>query len=299
MRPCPVCGKLVDETDDFCGNCGSYLGWSQQSTEGSPKPVDEPALDQPRPVQPAVPIAPRPTRETAVAEPKVDGPPCPNCGTPNPPGRRYCRRCAYQLTTPTEVVAPRRRRGFWLRHNGSGRLWRAVVLLVLVAALVVAGIALRPLGAWLVQDVLDKTSHAAPIHPAAETASAEIPGHPAGAAADGVTNTYWGSPGDGSWLDFTFDHPFRLLSLIITTGASTERDQFAAQGRPTQFDLLVTSSDGTVTTLHAALLDQPGPQTVQAGISDVVRIRMVIRAVSGLAPGRIAALAEVEFFQRS
>jgi hypothetical protein len=69
--------------------------------------------------------------------------------------------------------------------------------------------------------------------------------------------------------------------------------------RPTQFDLEITSSDGTVTTTSASLTDQPGPQAPQTGISDVIKVRLVIRAVAGLQPGRVAALGEVEFFQRS
>jgi hypothetical protein len=291
MRPCPVCGTLAVETDEFCGNCGSYLGWSQSA-------AGESTVDQPKPVQPATPIAPQPTRDTVV-EPKVDGPPCPNCGTANPPGRRYCRRCAYPLSAPEQAAPPRRHR-FGRRQDGSGRLARALVLLAIVVALVVAGFALRPQIEWLVQDVLDKTSsQPAPVHPVNKTASAAAPGHPAGDAVDGVTNHYWGAPGPGAWIEFSFDHPFRLVSLIITTGASPQQDQFAAQGRPTQFDVTVTTSDGMETTLSEPLADQPGPQPKQTGISDVVKIRMVILAVAGLQPGRVAALGEVEFFQRS
>lgn len=302
MRPCPVCGTLTAETDDFCGNCGTYLGWGQpaagQSTEDQPRP-DQPQLDQPLPVQPATPIAPRPTRETAVAEAKVDGPPCPNCGTANRPGRRYCRRCAYPLTGHEEPAQSQRQRRFRRPRGGSGRLARTLVILALVVLLVIAGFALRPVGVWVFQDILDKTSHAAPVHPVAETASAATPGHPATAAADGITNRYWGSPGVGSWIEFTFDHPFRLLSLDISTGSSTDPTEFGKQARPTQFDIVATASDGTATNLSCALLDQPGAQTVQAGISDVVRIRLTIRAVAGSQPGKVAALGEVEFFQRS
>jgi hypothetical protein len=28
MRACPACGASNEATDDFCGNCGGYLGWS-------------------------------------------------------------------------------------------------------------------------------------------------------------------------------------------------------------------------------------------------------------------------------
>ncbi|KAA2258092.1 hypothetical protein F0L68_24260 [Solihabitans fulvus] len=296
MRPCPVCGTLVGESDEFCGNCGSYLGWSQQQQQPT---AEESTVDEPAPVQPARPVAPRPVRSTQVTEAPVDGVPCPNCGTTNPPDRRYCRKCATPLTEAAQA-APPRRRGWWSRRrDGSGRLARALVLLAVVLALAVAGFLLQPLGVRLFQDVLDKTSQAVPVHPSGERASAESPGHPAAAAVDGATNRYWGAPGKDAWIEFTFDHPFRLLSLIINTGASTTPNEFAAQARPTQFDVLVTGSDGTVTTVPAPLADRPGPQTVQTGISDVVRIRLVVRAVAGFAPGKEVALGEVEFFQRS
>jgi len=285
---------MTAPTDEFCGDCGTYLGWNESAPTVS---AVEATVAQPRPVQPALPKAPRPVSETAGAEPKVEGPPCPNCGTANPPSRRYCRKCAWPLTEPEQAAQPERRKN--RRRGGSGRLARTLVLLGIVVALVIAGFVLRPYGASLVQDILDKTSRPAPIHPTAETASAETPDHPAADAVDGVTNHFWGSPGDGAWIDFTFDHPFRLLSLVVTTGASTQPEEFDRQGRPTQFDLVVTASDGTVTTKQASLTDQPGPQTLQTGISDVVRIRLVVRAVAGLQPGRVAALGEVEFFQRS
>ena len=294
MRPCPVCGTLTEPTDEFCGNCGTYLGWNK-STESASAVAS--TVAQPKPVQPAVPATPRPAHETAVAEPKVDGPPCPNCGTANPPGRKFCRKCAWPLTEPEQVAEPQRRKR--RRRGGSGRLARTLVLLGIVVALVIAGFFLRPYGARLVQDILDKTSQPAPIHATGETASANTPDHPARDAVDGLTNRYWAAPGVGDWIDFTFDHPFRLLNLVVTTGASTVRPEFDQQGRPTQFDLEITSSDGAVTRTEVSLTDRPGPQALQTGVSDVVRIRLVIRAVSGVRPGRVAALGEVEFFQRS
>ncbi|MET9934887.1 zinc ribbon domain-containing protein, partial [Streptomyces sp. NPDC006324] len=30
MRACPSCGAANDPADDFCGNCGAYLGWSDE-----------------------------------------------------------------------------------------------------------------------------------------------------------------------------------------------------------------------------------------------------------------------------
>ena len=160
MRPCPVCGTMTAPTDEFCGDCGTYLGWNESAPTVS---AVEATVAQPRPVQPALPKAPRPVSETAGAEPKVEGPPCPNCGTANPPSRRYCRKCAWPLTEPEQAAQPERRKN--RRRGGSGRLARTLVLLGIVVALVIAGFVLRPYGASLVQDILDKTSRPAPIHP--------------------------------------------------------------------------------------------------------------------------------------
>ncbi|MCS0605667.1 zinc ribbon domain-containing protein [Streptomyces sp. LP11] len=33
MRECPACGASNEATDDFCGNCGSYLGWSDETSD--------------------------------------------------------------------------------------------------------------------------------------------------------------------------------------------------------------------------------------------------------------------------
>lgn len=47
MRACPVCGASNGSTDDFCGNCGSYLGWSD-STSPSSTPAEPPAIEYAR-----------------------------------------------------------------------------------------------------------------------------------------------------------------------------------------------------------------------------------------------------------
>ncbi|MBY8853782.1 zinc ribbon domain-containing protein, partial [Saccharothrix sp. MB29] len=60
------------------------------------------------PVPPGRPVLRRPL-PTASARDAVVGPPCPACGTANPPDRRFCRRCAAPLrTTAREAAGPRR-----------------------------------------------------------------------------------------------------------------------------------------------------------------------------------------------
>ncbi|WP_329576728.1 zinc ribbon domain-containing protein [Kitasatospora sp. NBC_01250] len=389
MRTCPDCGTANGDGDDFCGNCGAYLGWSRAGAAaapevsvpdasvpdvpaaGDPAPgarapevrtpdapapevsapeipgpevpapqVPAPAApprpgtartpapaprtpapaprtpappapgDAPRPpaadpvaVQPARAVAPRPVVRPSAAEEAQDGPPCPRCGTPNRPDRRFCRRCAAPLTV---TAAPRplpwwrtrwpfRRR---VRIGGSGLALRRMIVLLVLAALVIAGILLYPAGRNVYQDTLDKLRSAGAITPTSVSASAELPDHPAAAADDGLTNTYWGAPDVGASITFAFRSPFRLVDLIIHTGDSADPQQYQQQARPTTLDLQVTTSDGRTHDRLVTLNDKPGPQTVTTGISDVVRVTLVVRGTAGAGPGRQIALAEVEFFKR-
>ncbi|MBV1948715.1 zinc ribbon domain-containing protein [Streptomyces sp. BV129] len=67
MRECPACGASNEATDDFCWNCGSYLGWSEGSARGRgadpiPAPAPTPA---PVPAEPERAVEPTPVAEDA------------------------------------------------------------------------------------------------------------------------------------------------------------------------------------------------------------------------------------------
>ncbi|MEE1770303.1 zinc ribbon domain-containing protein [Streptomyces sp. JV185] len=411
MRSCPACGSANREDDEFCGNCGSYLGWSSRAPQNAPaaepaaparpteptgppaepaagtpaEPVTGPAPDPapepeappagdrptprteptvqpersrapepaapppaqpvpapapaPRPAPPAVvrpeppaqpapvrPQAPQPSQPTEPDEPVVavqparpivrrpvvrpvteseepDGPPCPACGTPNLPGRKFCRRCAAPLQTREQpaplpwwrTVWPFRRRV----RSGSGRALRRTVLVLVVVGLLFAGFLLVPAGRYVFEDVRDKLGGTAEISPTGVTASAQAPGHPASAAVDGLTNKYWGAPTLGSSLTCTFDKPFRLVGVVVYPGVSTEPEEFRKGARPTRADVIVTSADGEVHEKTMTLTDKPGRQTMRTGISDAVSVRLVLRAASGQGAGRPIAIGEVEIFKRT
>jgi hypothetical protein len=102
----------------------------------------------------------------------------------------------------------------------------------------------------------------------------------------------------GDTVKFGFATPFRLLSVVVHTGAGVEEKAFLGQARVTSVDMVVTSADGVNRTIPLPLADKVGPQRVDTAVSGVVRIRLVVRAAAGLAPGRHIALGEVEFFRR-
>ncbi|MFG2147092.1 NADase-type glycan-binding domain-containing protein [Streptomyces sp. NPDC048696] len=266
-----------------------------------PAAAEQPA--QPAPVLPAKPVAARPTVRPVTATEEEAGLPCGACGTLNQPERRFCRRCAAPLhpAAPTaplpwwRTVWPFRRRV----RAGSGRGVRLLVALAAVVALAVAVFLLLPAGRALFEDTKDKLGGTKAITPANITASAELPGHPATNTTDGLRNRYWGAPKPGATVTYTFDKPFRLVDLIITNGASVSPEQYAQEARALQMDMTATSANGTTHRKTLSLSDKPGPQTLVTGFDDVVTVRLELRSVTGLTPGRHIALAEVEFFQRS
>ncbi|MEU8032788.1 zinc ribbon domain-containing protein, partial [Streptomyces sp. NPDC049099] len=264
---------------------------------GAPQP--EPVL----PVRPAKPVAPRPVVRPVAEPEEVSGLPCPVCGAPNPSDRRFCRRCASPLGRAADraplpwwrTVWPFRRRV----RAGSGRAARLLVTLAVVLALCAAGFLLLPAGRALFEDTRDKLGGVKAVTPAAVKAGAQVPSHPATNTTDGLSNRYWGAPGAGASVTYTFGTPFRLVDLIITNGASTSPQEYAGEARALRMDLEVTSADGAVHRRELTLSDKPGPQTFPTGIGDVVRVRLVLRSVTGLTAHRHVAVAEVEFFQRS
>ncbi|MFJ8226557.1 NADase-type glycan-binding domain-containing protein [Streptomyces griseus] len=248
-------------------------------------------------------MARRPVVRPVEADETPDGPPCPACGTPNLPGRRFCRRCAAPLDAREQPAAlpwwrtvwPFRRRV----RGGSGRALRRTLLVLAVAGLLVAGFLFFPLGRYVYEDVRDKLGGTAEISPTGVTASASAPGHPATAATDGLTNKYWGAPALGASLTSSFAAPFRLVGVVVHTGVSKEPQEFRRGARPTRAELIVTTKDDKVHRKTVTFNDKPGKQETRLGISDVVSVRLVLREATGQGEGRPIAVGEVEFFRRT
>ncbi|WP_257135742.1 zinc ribbon domain-containing protein, partial [Streptomyces sp. b94] len=254
-------------------------------------------------VRPARPVARRPVVRPVAEDETPDGPPCPACGTPNLAGRRFCRRCAAPLQVREQAAALPWWRTVWpfrRRVRGSsGRMLRRTLLVLAVAGLVLAGFLFFPLGRYAYEDVRDKLGKTSEISPTGAAASGEAPGHPAGAAIDGVTNEYWGAPALGASLTCSFGTPFRLVGVVVHTGVSTEPQEFRRGARPTRADLLVTTEDGKVHRKSLSFNDKPGKQESRMGISDVVSVELVLREAAGQGKGRPIAVGEIEFFRRA
>ncbi|WP_031085966.1 discoidin domain-containing protein [Streptomyces sp. NRRL WC-3549] len=240
-------------------------------------------------MQPAKPVVQRPVVRPVTAEEVPDGPPCPACGTPNAPDRRFCRRCAARLSSFRRRV----------RNGSDGRWLRRGILLLFVVALLVTGFLLLPAGRYVFEDVRDKLGGTAAVSPTEVTASAQTPGHPASAATDGLTDAYWGAPALDASLTCDFGEPFRLVGIVVHTGSSPEPEAFRSTARPVRAELRVTTADNEVDTRTVTFNDKPGEQEVRMGISDVVSVQLILRDAAGPVGEQPIALGEIEFFKRS
>lgn len=172
---CQNCGFPNEPGDEFCGQCGRYLGWPDDAGRASPPTADTPAAPIPGPPTPSTP-APPPTPSawsgsylqpsqpppgpqgpppvpqgppaSMVPPPMMGGVSCRTCGLVNPPGRTFCQRCGNELDPAVGTVAgtPRPVAGTSASGGGGGRrlvaagLGLVVVAVVVGAAIVFGGV---------------------------------------------------------------------------------------------------------------------------------------------------------------
>ncbi|MFI1990090.1 NADase-type glycan-binding domain-containing protein [Actinoplanes sp. NPDC020271] len=256
-------------------------------------------VDQPGAVQPGRPVAPRPILREFTDVPDTTGEmACPNCGTLNPADRAFCRKCGRSLRADQAAEKSRRRwRLSWPKGRGRlRRLLAILAILLLVAALVWAGVTYGPRA---VDAVRDRLATPELITPSRVTASSSAKGHDASLVSDGLNNRFW-EPGRESqpWVELTFGKPIRVLSVIVTGGVSPEQQEYARQGRPSDVRLEMWTPDGTVTEKDLHLVDHAGAQTFDLAVGDVSRMRLTVVSGYGLTAGKVPAIAEVEVFRR-
>jgi hypothetical protein len=276
----------------------------------------------PAPVQPGQRAVHRVRPQPAVVEEPLVAPgqiACPACGVGNDPTRRFCRRCGTSLATATVVrLSWWRRLLNWLRgrrhghevgyrprgrrQGGGGRIWPVLVFLLAAVIAVAAipnlrGYVTRGIGA-----VRDRISGITQVDPVRATASSGSK-YPADNIKDGANNVFWAPDPPApqaidQWVALDMAKPVRLEYLVFTTGLSTSRQEFLAQGRPENVELTLTSAGGQTKTVTARLQDKTGEQKVAVTGDGVVKIQVKIKSVYGAQPGRLVAIAELEVFVR-
>ena len=246
---------------------------------------------------------------------------CGNCGAGNVPTRKFCRRCGASLEQAVTMAAlPWYRRIFrrtpaqpkvagtrpQKTHSDSqrraARIRRVFALLVSLGVLAAAVWFLRPYAGGVVDMVKDRVVEQVQVTPVGAEASSSTKGHRAAETRDGFKNTFWEprEPGQasGEELEYTFDDPFRLVTVLMIPGASDDQAEFLKHGRPGDVRVSVTTADGEEVEKTWELPDQPGQQSLSVGVDDVVSVRLTIAGSYGADEGRRVAIAEVEFWTR-
>jgi hypothetical protein len=263
---------------------------------------------------------------------------CPSCRERNPQERHFCRRCATDLRTApaaAETAEERAARLSWWRRllqrlrghddeapaDDTGREARAarraaardrwsavrrgvmaVVTVVVVVILLVPPLRTRvsDAGRAVAQDVRRLLAPTwVEVHPSSATDSAELPGHGAAMAIDGLSDTFWAAPFPGAGgapplLTVFFSHPMTVEAIGFTIAAPTQTQQYLAEPRPHQVH--VVFSDASTQDLQLA--DTRSFQSFRVGAHQVTSIAVEIATVWTGQAGNDVTLAEIEFYQR-
>jgi ribosomal protein L40E len=322
MSVCSRCGEGNPAEAEFCGACGTFLAWREDSAEEQPKVLaPTPSVAQPAVQQPTDLRAPRrpPPMLTEHLPPSPGDLICGECGVGNAPTRRFCRHCGHSLA---EAVAAKRR--WWQRliprlrkrkrrvgarpKARGGRPLRSVtrflgrMLLALLALAAVLYAAVPPFRAGVnhqaqaakhwVQGVF--VPQYTPVRPTDVTATTAMPDHEAALAADNAKNTYWAAPVPGAepTLVFRFDHPVDLRRAIVHSGNKAD---FASTHRPAKVHLVYS----TKRTFDVDLADTPDPQTVDLGESaGATSVEVHVVALHRAKQSDSVALSEIELFEK-
>ena len=285
---CEACGEANRAGTEFCLFCGGYLGWDSSAKPGAAAERPWPAGDAAAPTEPLPRVAAEPARAAATPElapvPAAEpvhavasagpapaagpsfapgrGPTCPACARPNEVGRRFCAKCG-QVLEPGGRPTPAVRTSTWQRVSASRDRaarrayrrslppfyrWRRVLGTVLVAALLVGGLAVagrHPVG-WLQQRWygLRGTTVAVPdVVATTDPTGASVPGSDPASLVDGseqAWTTPWtpraegascgGAPGTAVVV-LTFA-PTRVREIDLNAGLVKSNQERPSQFRP-------------------------------------------------------------------
>ena len=295
-------------------------GTGRQAGGATAAPARKPAAPAPRQPaarKPGAPVPRRPVPQDAPDEP----PPrpgdliCGACGVGNAPHRNFCRRCGASLADAP--VQPQR--SWWRRvlrpdprpgpSAGTRPRYRRrrrfptglVVTLVILGLLAGGAYYFRDTLAGAYDAVVDRVAGDNPVVPDSGGASSSRQDRSHELAFDGVSDRSWApqGSGEGEYVEFFFDDPFRLVAVIISGGNGLTEEERRLEARPKQVRLTYTTADGDSTTEVVDLIDTGDAQRVPVGASDVAQVRLTIVDVYEGGPEAPVALAEVDFRGRS
>ena len=303
------------------------IDWTRTAPTG---PADEASetLEAPTPVRPdEAPTVAAPV--VGVRAPWVDSEEadvgCRTCGAGNSTDRHFCRRCGTALEVPT----PPPRLSRWDRRRvarvtkretrnqvelggrpkvkrqavgGIGGGWitslAAKIFLgagIAFACLSIAGPVAQPIrntvSGWYHDVRRAIAPEYVPINPVGATASSAVPAHPALAAIDGQTNTYWAASGPpvGEALTISFGSRVDVDQVGFLIGI--QGANYLNQPRPQLLHL--TFNDGT--TADISLVDSSSFQTFKVHAVNTSQVQIVVESTYQSAVGQNVAMTEVEF----
>ncbi|WP_369382425.1 zinc ribbon domain-containing protein [Streptomyces sp. cg36] len=268
------------------------------------------------PVLPGRPDAERPqVRGPGPYTEAVTGPPCRWCATPNRPDRHFCGRCAMPLADEAAPLPPGRlpwwrrlfRRDREVPWAGERPPLRRVFDRIGTWVGAVVAVTLIVLGILYIPDAVnagrDHFAKRAPVAPDSMRASRSFPDHPPQLAFDKKSNTWWGpgvaGPGQGQWIEASFDEPTRLLDVILTPGVSARPERAGESALPHRLLATITKKDGKTSTREITLDQGSGGQRRSFRVGEVVKVRFTVESSYGASDKKQVSIAEIEFFGRS
>ncbi len=134
-----------------------------------------------------------------------------------------------------------------------------------------------------------------PVNIAGKAIGSASAGHPALAAFDGFSNTYWAAPtgAKAPGLSARFSPAVDIAKILVTAGASGD---FQALPRPKSLLLEFLDASGqVVASTTAQLTDTKDPQVIDVVAKGVTEVRLTVQTIYQGTGGGGVAITEIEF----
>ncbi len=136
------------------------------------------------------------------------------------------------------------------------------------------------------------------VRTAGQATGPSIKGHPAQAAFDGFSNTYWAAPDTGGaapTISAAFNPATDVAKILVTSGAVPDY-----QGSPRPQDVTVQFLDAAgavVDSRDIVLKDTHDPQSFDVSATAAATFRLIVRSVYASSGGSDVAITEIEFLE--